>query len=294
MKTLYIMKSTNSNGSPHFSKYLAPYVENIFTDVDLHDIDVQGKYVADGANDYDLIIQQDVGGHNIIDLSDVTKPYKVLYATDPHGKFDYLNKFAPQYSYIFSAQQSYEDKFNISKDNQSWLPVAICPKQHYPIKTSNEYNVDIAFIGRCGQGTARNFVLAYLQYVCNKHSIKHGLFESWGTDYLELMARTKVSFNFHAMDDLNFRTFESLAMRKLLFQDWNMNGSAELFLDDIHLVYYTLQSLESKLLYYVNNFNSPEVQQIIANGHTEVLRFHTWDKRVAKMYHIISKKMDGV
>ena len=74
-----------------------------------------------------------------------------------------------------------------------------------------------------------------------------------------IYAKTKLVFNRHVTNDLNFRVFEAMACGRVLLTDAQLNGQYELFEDGKHYVLYKDErDLEEQILRYLRDDGARE------------------------------------
>jgi spore maturation protein CgeB len=177
------------------------------------------------------------------------------------------------------------DKVLVQKKNQLkdfaagkavWLPPAA------DLHTFNQFPFekiyDISFIGQ----TTPLFYTERKQFL--ERLAARGFDLNFENNILEEMAliynRSKIIINYSFNGELNNRVFEAMATGSLLFTDRLPveSGLTDLFVDRQHLVIYNEENLEELLNHYLNN--SAEREVIAAQGRKEILKNHTYLKRV--------------
>jgi spore maturation protein CgeB len=108
-----------------------------------------------------------------------------------------------------------------------------------------------------------------------------------GRDMVNSINSYKIHFNRNILDDLNYRTFETLGCKTFLITN-ETPGLRDLFEIDKHLVTYdSIHDLFEKINYYLNN--PIERVKIESNGYDHVLQNHTYKKRMEYFVNEINK-----
>lgn len=186
-----------------------------------------------------------------------------------------------QYDYVFAAQREFVPRLNaIGARNVQWLPLACAPDHHYPIDTPPD--ADVAFAGSLVSDihTRRR---AVVEAVAARHRL--ALHENaFGDEACRLYARGRLGLNHCAVDEINMRVFEVMAMKRPLLVNRGpaRNGLLELFEDARDLVLYDgVDDVASVAARYLAD--SDACRRIAHNGYEEVLSRHTYDHRVAEI-----------
>ncbi len=103
---------------------------------------------------------------------------------------------------------------------------------------------------------------------------------------VQIFNQTKINFNLSVgKTGFPLRVFEALGMCSFLLTS-HVPEEYRLFIDGVHLAYYTDDNLEAQIRYYLDN---PKLRESIANqGYKEVLQKHTFDCRMVQLLKEIS------
>lgn len=186
---------------------------------------------------------------------------------------------AVQYDMVFAAQREFVEPLRATGSRHVfWLPLACAPEAHFPTETAPTH--DIAFAGsatmpvhrarrRLLEGLAQRFSVIAQEQV-------------FGPDLCAFFAQGRLAFNQAAVQELNMRIFEALAMGRPLLTNADSagNGLLDLFVDGKHLIVYDGEAdLYEKAAAYLAD---PERREAMARaGRDEVLARHTYTHRVA-------------
>ena len=111
-----------------------------------------------------------------------------------------------------------------------------------------------------------------------------------GEGYVDLLNSVKVSFNKSISDDINYRIFETLACKTPLVTNL-VPGLDQLLVPDADFASY--DSNNPKEMVGVCQWllkDKTARDQLAANGHEKVLKFHTYDARAEYFFNLI----DGI
>ena len=182
------------------------------------------------------------------------------------------------YDFVFAAQREFVGHLRATGSRHVfWLPLACDPEVHHPVDTVATH--DIGFAGsvsapvhaerkRLIEALGRRFTVRSAESV-------------FGDDMCELFARCRLAFNYSAVQELNMRIFEVLAMGRLLLtnREASVNGLEDLFEDGKHLVVYHSENdlLEKAAAYLADDASRRAVADA---GRAEVRAKHTYAHRV--------------
>ena len=208
------------------------------------------------------------------------------YLIDSHLNLPEHLEWAVRFDWVFAAQRAYLDAFRVAGCSRvRWLPLACDAAIHGKAALSKRH--DIGFVGSLTPERARRQRrLARLAERFDVHVER-----SFLRDMARTFAASRIVFNDAIKDDLNMRVFEALASGSMLLTDRAPgSGLDEMFVDREHLVYYDDTNLEALVEYYLTH---PDEREMIAErGRQEVLRWHTYDHRMATLLDTIFGEAD--
>ena len=247
-----------------------------------------GKHDIQG--EYDLNIWVDWGEdglRNILPYEPVWPTHNVVYwASDTHLGYDYRLKRARQADVVFTAQKKATIMFKEDGMDSTWLPHAVEPLA-YPNYNLASKKRDICFIGHIN---SENRIEMLDRALKEFPDFFYGQrkFEKASRIYKE----SRIVLNNSMKDDVNMRTFETMASGSFLMTD-NIIYMDELFQDRKHCALYEdLDDMVEKIHYYLDN--PKERERIAKVGYEEVMRRHTFKSRIKLMLekskHLILKE----
>ncbi|MCL4695290.1 MAG: glycosyltransferase, partial [Candidatus Hydrogenedentes bacterium] len=198
---------------------------------------------------------------------------------------------AIHYDLVFAAQRAYIPYLRATGSRHvHWLPLACAPDAHYPVDVPKRF--DISFVGAATMPVHRE--RARLLHLLADHFSVEALERVHGEDYCRHMCGGRLAFNHSAIEDLNMRIFEALAMGCPLLTNRSsaFNGLLDLFEEGKHLIVYESdEDLIDKTREYLNN---PAVCEAVGRaGKDEVLKKHTYDQRVREILDTVRKHFPG-
>lgn len=245
---------------------------------------------------YDLNIHVDWGEDGLQGLLpykpfETPKPF-AYWASDTHIKtqthdsYDYRLSVAKKADYVFVAQKQAVER--MKKDgiaNPIWLPHSVEPLA-YPKLNLLSKKYDVCFVGHVN---TQNRVEALDRLFKEFPNFYYGqaLFEQAARK----LAESKIVFNISMTDDINMRTFETMATGSFLLTNW-IPTIEELFEDGKHLVLYrSLDEMVDKAKYYLAH--DEERERIAQAGYEEVMAKHTIQHRVTRILeeHLNSRRL---
>lgn len=191
---------------------------------------------------------------------------------------------ARRYDAVFSAQREFVPHLRTAGARHAfWLPLACDPGAHYPISAITPTH-DLAFAGSTTQPVhARR--RAYLDALEAHYTLLRGE-KVFGDDLCTVQAAGRLAFNHCAVQEVNMRVFEALAMGRPLLCNRNAeyNGLLDLFNDGEHLQTYTdAASLHAAVQALLGD--PARAARMAAAGRAEVLARHTYQHRVRALLH---------
>jgi len=219
------------------------------------------------------------------DLSELSCP-KFAWLIDTHKKPDFHRTIAREMDVTFYTMQTWGHVFETPA---AWLPLHCDTKIFHP--EERERDLDIVFVGSYGWRAEPMLRIA------KKHGLKAHVECTTGprekSETAAIYARSKLVFNRHITNDLNFRVFEAQACGRLLLTDAQWNGQYELFQDGEHCVFYKDErDLEKKILHYLEHEDERRRIEKAAAEHAE--RCHSTRARVGQLKDAIESYLERV
>lgn len=163
-------------------------------------------------------------------LEDLTCP-KFAWLIDTHKKIEFHRLIARKVNLTFFAHKAWGHVFDRPC---AWLPLHADQEIYHPIE--RERDLDLVFVG------SQTWRADPLRAIAARHGLRLEIATTTGarekSETAALYARSKLVFNRHVTNDLNFRVFEALAAGRVLLTDAQDNGQYELFEEERHLVLY--------------------------------------------------------
>jgi hypothetical protein len=225
-----------------------------------------------------------VGGDPLYDrVAELPYPTAFLSIDTWQCLLDYRE--ALKYDFVFAAQREFVPHLRATGSRHVfWLPLACDPEAHFPAPVEPTH--DVAFAGSASRPVHRDR-RRLLDALAGQFSVlaREAVF---GDALCALSARGRLVFNHAAVQELNMRVFETLAMGRPLLTNAEsaVNGLLDLFEDGRHLlVYHSEQELLDKARRYLAD---EDARQAIANaGRAEVLARHTYAHRVQTLLDMV-------
>lgn len=221
------------------------------------------------------------------DLSKCNK-IKLFWSIDSHCLLEHHVSYCKRFgiNILLNATEGYLPQFNGLVDKAIWFPNCYPSDLIYPIPNAQKiYN--LGFVGNyCNRKP-------WIDELTRRFGMKAVVFHTEsGLDYgavgngmVQWLNSFKIGFNRNISDDINYRTFETIGCKTLLFTNYTP-GLEKLFDLDKHLVIYNdINDLELKYNYYLTDWDA--AQAIIEAGHAHAKKFHTFDVRAKQMADII-------
>jgi len=226
---------------------------------------------------YDVIINlenYDTGW--VPNLSEYSKPKKLIWNIDAHcvGFDKCINTFAQgKYDLILQATKDFV------QENSVWFPNCYDDSLFY----ETPYEEKEHTLGFCGSLLNRANLLDFLE---KEYSLKKDIWVL-GDAMVKTVGSYWMHFNINLANDINYRSFETLACGTALITNQNYQYDLLGFKDGENcIVYGDMPELKSKLVQYSQDKN--KLKQIIENGRI-LVREHTYDMRANTLVDIISK-----
>jgi glycosyltransferase involved in cell wall biosynthesis len=228
-------------------------------------------------DDADFLLWVETGLGRAPENLDRLKIPKAAYLIDTHIHLDKHVEIARRFDLVFLAQRAYIPLFHErGVKNVHWLPLACDPEIHGKRGLAKTH--DVGFVGTLADKRR----LRLLTRLAESVEIKFDrLFLREMADHLE---RSRIVFNNAIKDDLNMRVFEAMCAGSLLLTD-NADGLTDFFADRRHLVVYDNDNAVDLAVYYLRH--EAEREKIAETGRVEILKNHTYERRVEKLIEII-------
>lgn len=203
--------------------------------------------------------------------------------------YDYRLARAKQFDHVFLCHKAYIQDFikdGIDPAKIHYMPVAAEPDCYRPYLVmekwdwgfighfNSQHRIDLLdrFIKEFGLGEDKGYLGYRMPQI-----LGHCVLDDAAKKYS--MSRIVINDSIH--QDLNMRTFEAMACKKLVLTEWN-EPAAELFENEKHIVYYkTLDEAVAWARYYLAE---TEKRNAIAEaGYREIISKHTYNHRALEM-----------
>jgi hypothetical protein len=194
-----------------------------------------------------------------------------------------------QYDFVFAAQRTAVDHLKaVGGSNVFWLPLGCNPEAHYPIDLPRDH--DVSFAGSVALPVHQNRY-DLLQRLENRVSL-HIATKVFRDELCQAMARGRLVFNQSAVNEINMRVFEVMAMGRPLLtnREAEINGLSDLFVDGEHLIVYDdANDLDKKVRYYLDH--EDEREAIAHAGHQLAITQHRYLDRVDTLLTTIGERV---
>lgn len=239
-----------------------------------------------GLGKFDLHIWVDWGEDALTSIL----PYKPIsmkslhpsmyWTCDTHLGYDYRLKKAKEFDYVFCCHDEGRAKFEKDGVKAHWIPCAVDPR-YYPNEPKAIKKYDIGFVGFVSFEKRAKMLDEFLKPFPNFFYGQRFFHEA-----AEIYRKSKICFNTSAVDDINMRVFETMATGSFLLTEY-VPTLPKLFKNKKHLVWYkTVPEAIELAKYYLKH--DKEREEIAKAGMEEVLKKHTYMKRIEKMFKIIN------
>lgn len=261
-----------------------------------------------------LFVVQNYFGHWMPDLSKLSHVYKVFWSIDSHILPEAHHEFCRQnkIDLVLNAIESHSRYFGFIET--LWFPNAY---HHHLIKPMKEIG-KIYDLGFCGSNRSpkkgpfwwmlskeylkalrarskpdrlalkwieRSYWLHYLEKECGLRKDTGVV----GTGMVEAINSYRIHFNRNLFDDVNYRTYETLGCKTLLFTNRTENLD-QLFDIDRHLVVYSnKKDFVEKFNYFINR--PLEIEAMAERGYRHAIANHTYANRVETLLETLKIKI---
>jgi hypothetical protein len=237
-------------------------------------------------NSFDLIINlENYGDDWIPNLSTTTKPFKIIWCIDAHvrGISPYEKMFSDgKYHILAHATKDY-----VKESHHRWLPNCADASLLRPISTITKSHR----IGFCG-----NHVTAPRKQAVDMLSQIFGLRQDIfviGESMVEAINSYHIHFNMNIANDINYRSFETLACNTVLLTNYNYQYDSLGFVDGKNCFMYSDQrdliAKTTQLIRMIED-SSLSLKRIAENGRELFLTKHTYDERAKEILNVLSKQ----
>ena len=194
---------------------------------------------------------------------------------------------AIHYDLVFAAQRSYIPHLRATGSRHVyWLPLACDPKVHHPVDMQPSYDISFAGAASLPVHQERARFLTHLSWHFSVLA-REGVH---GDELCRVVSSGRLTFNQSAVQDVNMRVFEALAMGRPLLTNRasEANGLLELFEEGKHLIVYDSEKdLIEKVRHYLSD--EPARDALARQGREEVLQRHTYAHRVQELLAIVRR-----
>lgn len=253
-----------------------------------HDCIIWGKGHKDflsppDFNSFDLIVNlENYGDSWMPDLSATTKPFKVIWCIDAHvrGIEPYEQIFSNgKYHILAHATKDY-----VRNEYHRWLPNCSDSTLLTPIP-----NVDKPHrMGFCGNHVTPNRKQA-VDTLTQVFGLKQDIFVI-GHDMVKAINSYQVHFNMNISNDINYRSFETLACQTVLLTNYNPQYEQLGFIDGKNcFIYSDHRDMIVKVTELIEMMSHPSnpIEQIALNGRELFLSKHTYNHRASEIFNMI-------
>jgi SAM-dependent methyltransferase len=204
---------------------------------------------------------------------------KFAWLVDTHKKPLFHAAISREMDLTFFAMKSWG---HVLEGRTRWLPLHCDTGIFHPIEAQRD--IDIAFVG--SQTWRADSIIA----IGNRHGLRVHVVSTPGprekSETAAIYARSKLVFNRHVTNDLNFRVFEAMACGRVLLTDAQANGQYELFEDGRHYVLYKDErDLEAQVLRQLRDGAARE--RIEREAATHLAAHHSTRARVRQLREAI-------
>jgi hypothetical protein len=172
---------------------------------------------------------------------------KFAWLVDTHKKPDFHRALARDMDLTFFAMRGWGHVFVTPS---VWLPLHADTRTFGPVACEREW--DLCFVG------SHTWRADPILRIAERHGLNVKIATTTGprekSETAAIYAHSKLVFNKHATNDLNFRVFEAMACGRVLLTDAQWNGQYDLFEDGTDYVLYKDESdLEEQVLLYLRD-----------------------------------------
>jgi len=235
---------------------------------------------------FDLIIYlENYGDEWIPSLSNTTKPFKMVWCIDAHVRGTVPYEAIVQqgkYNIVAHATRDY-----VREPHHRWLPNCSDSSLLRPIPSVTKAHK----LGFCG-----NYVTPQRKQAVDILSQIFGLKQDIfviGEAMVEKINSYHIQFNMNIANDINYRSFETIACGTVLLTNYNPQYDALGFVDGQNCFMYSDQQdlirKTTQLLRMIDDPSKP-LDKIVANGRQLFLEKHTFDHRAKQIIDMMGEK----
>ena len=209
-----------------------------------------------------------------------SKAYKILWAVDSHSRgaqyYEQLRDLG-NFNLILNSIKHHVGTHGV------WFPNAYDDMLIKPLRT--EKKIDVAFCGN-GGGGKREAILMYMQ----ENLREKFKFDNWviGDDMVKAINSYKIHFNFNVLDDINYRSFETIGTGTPLLTNYNYQYEELGFIHEKNcLIYKTHEEAVQLAKEYLNK---PEKLKEIGDAGLELSRKHSYRARIRSLITYLKNK----
>lgn len=236
-------------------------------------------------NQFDLVINlENYGDEWLPNLSQFTKPFKMIWCIDAHvrGVDPYENIFrSGRYDILAHATRDYvKDRHHI------WLPNCTDSSLLFPMT-----NVQKTYrIGFCGNHVTPSRKQT-IDILTQLFGLKQDIFVI-GDEMVKAINSYHIHFNMNIANDINYRSFETLACGTVLLTNSNSQYDALGFMDGHNCFMYSdredLIRKATELLSLIGD-TSRILETVAEQGRDLLMKRHTYDCRAKEIVNVLSK-----
>ena len=156
---------------------------------------------------------------------------KFAWLVDTHKKTEHHRRIAREVDLTFVAHRTWGQ---VLEGPWTWLPLHADGELFRAVE--RERDLDLAFVG------SQTWRAEALERIARRHGLRLLVTTTTGarekSETAAIYARSRLVFNRHCANDLNFRVFEAMACGRVLLTDAQPNGQYELFQEDRHYALY--------------------------------------------------------
>jgi tetratricopeptide (TPR) repeat protein len=164
-----------------------------------------------------------------------------------------------------------------------WPGFSFQPALHRPLALARD--IDIAFVGNLNSSVhlERSLLLDQILQLRDRHRVvvSQGL---WKEDYVTLLNRSKIVFNYSVRGEMNMRAYEAPACGALLFMEADNLEVRDFLTDRQHCVLYTPENLHDLLTYYLSH---EEERAALAAAGQQQIQAYTYHRQFEQLLSLI-------
>lgn len=279
MKIVIVQEAGRHEKNAEFRECLS--FQRALLGIGCDDVDVWGKGYTGFENgfpgaDVTIVLEQYDDGwlpaEDIRKLSDRV----VYWSIDTHIALDAHRRIRDR----LQPKLTYSAVYGKIKElDATWLPNCVDTRLFV---SNNAFDDRPIYVGFCGSvGASREYMINRLIDDVGMVS-RHGLI---GHEMVMMLNNYKISFNMNIGEDINYRTFESMACGCVLLTN-NSPGLSLLFDSNDLMVYDDLS--DCKKIIRSNSDNVDKLREIAASGRRKVIDFHTYRNRALQIMNEVT------